>query len=189
MSDSKGTIVLTGANGGLGSAVVSHIVSMPELAAYHGLYTARNAMSAHNLDAALSSTTSTPSPDIPHSFDKVSLDLSRLGNVRKVAADINSRVAAGTIPPIRALVLNAGIEEFATQTWTEDDLDITFVTNYLGHWLLTLLLLESMDREGGRVIWITSWSHKYVFRISLSKSILKHPEVPEVLGLNLTLAA
>ncbi|ROV97123.1 hypothetical protein VMCG_07516 [Cytospora schulzeri] len=159
MSDTKGTILLTGANGGLGSAIVSHIVSSPEFAAYHGIYTARNATSAPSLDAALSPGTQSPPPPPPHSFDKVSLDLSRLSDVRKVAADINSRVAARTIPPIRAIVLNAGIEEFATQTWTEDGLDMTFATNYLGHWLLTLLLLKSMDRERGRIIWITSWSH------------------------------
>lgn len=164
MADSKGTILLTGANGGLGSAVVSHIVSTPELAAYHGIYTARNAMSARGLDAALTPPQTPSDPtNPPHSSEKVSLDLSRLSSVREVAADISSRVAAGKIPPIRAIVLNAGIEEFAAQTWTEEDgLDMAFATNYLGHWLLTLLLLGSMDRERGRVIWITSWSHKYV---------------------------
>lgn len=76
---------------------------------------------------------------------------------------INARVAAGEIPPIRALVLNAGYQEFGTQTWTEEDkLDMTFTVNYLGHWLLALLLLQSMDREMGRVVWISSWSHKQV---------------------------
>lgn len=161
MADSKGSILITGANGGLGSAIVSRIVSKPDLAAYHGIYTARNASSATALDAALGKApTASTSP--PHSFEKVSLDLSRLSSVREVAADISSRVQAGDIPPIQALVLNAGIEEFATQTWTEDGLDLTFATNYLSQWLLTLMLLGSMDREKGRVIWVTSWSHKYV---------------------------
>ncbi|KAF2477175.1 uncharacterized protein BDR25DRAFT_339170 [Lindgomyces ingoldianus] len=80
-------------------------------------------------------------------------------NVRKVAAEINERVAAGIIPRIHAIILNAGYEEFEKQTWTEDGLDTTFATNYLGHWLLTVLLLQSMDREIGRVLWISSWSH------------------------------
>lgn len=150
---------MTGANGGFGCAIASQIASSPELAAHHGIYTARNAASASALDAALRG--SRPGPAAPtHSFEKVSLDLSRLSNVREVAADISSRVAAGQIPPIRGIILNAGVEEFATQTWTEDGLDLTFATNYLGHWLLTLMLLRSMDRDRGRILWVTSWSHK-----------------------------
>lgn len=160
----KGSILITGANGGFGAAIVSHIVSSPELRNYHGIYTVRNAKSATGLDAALGSKTSPSSSASPHSSEKVSLDLASLKSVREVAASINSRVQAGEIPPIRALILNAGVEEFATQSWTKDGLDVAFATNYLGHWLLTLLLLESMDRERGRVIWITSWSHKYVIR-------------------------
>lgn len=155
----KGSILVTGANGGLGSAIVSQIVSSPEFAGLHGIYTARNAESASALDAALQG--SRPAAGAPpHSFEKVSLDLSRLSSVRRVAADISSRVAAGQIPPIRAIILNAGVEEFAKQTWTEDGLDLTFATNYLGHWLLTLMLLGSMDRERGRILWVSSWSHK-----------------------------
>lgn len=156
---SKGSILVTGANGGLGSAIISNIISSPELAAHHGIYTARNAATASALDAALRGSRSGPAVN-PHSHEKVSLDLSRLSSVREVAADISSRVAAGQIPPIRALILNAGVEEFATQTWTEDGLDLTFATNYLGHWLLTLMLLGSMDRDRGRILWVTSWSHK-----------------------------
>lgn len=150
---------MTGANGGLGSAIAAHLASSPELAAHHGIYTVRNAQNAPALDAALrQSRSGHPAP--PHSSEKVSLDLSRLRSVREVAADISSRVASGQIPPIRAIILNAGVEEFATQTWTEDGLDLTFATNYLGHWLLSLLLLGSMDRERGRILWVSSWSNK-----------------------------
>lgn len=66
----------------------------------------------------------------------------------------------GDIPPIRALVLNAGFQDFGNQSWTDDGLDTNFATNYLGHWLLTLLLLGSVDREAGRIIIIGSQSHK-----------------------------
>lgn len=161
MADSTGSILITGANGGFGSALVSHIVSTPELRTYHGIYTVRNTASATALDAALREAPA-DSSTASHSFEKVSLDLSRLSAVREVATAIKSRVEAGQIPPIRAIVLNAGVEEFAAQTWTEEGLDTTFATNYLSHWLLTLMLLGSMDRERGRVIWICSWSHKYV---------------------------
>lgn len=158
MTDTAGSILITGANGGLGSAVASQIATTPSLQGYYGVYTVRDAASAPALDAALSGARGGTSTSA-HSYEKVSLDLSRLDSVRKVAVDIKSRIEAGQIPPIRALVLNAGVEEFTTQTWTEEGLDKTFATNYLSHWLLTLLLLGSMDREKGRIIWITSWSH------------------------------
>ncbi|KAK7930994.1 short-chain dehydrogenase [Apiospora marii] len=149
MSHQKGTILVTGANGGLGSAIVSRLVTAPDLRAYHGLFTVRNKDSAPALDAALGSSNA-------RSHENVSLDLSRLGSVREVAAVINSKVESGAIPPISAIILNAGYEEHDQQTWNEDGLDLTFVVNYLGHWLLTLLLLQSMDRESGRIVWISS---------------------------------
>jgi NAD(P)-dependent dehydrogenase (short-subunit alcohol dehydrogenase family) len=163
MSHCKGTIMVTGANGGLGSAIASVVASTPEFAAYHGLYAVRNAAApTPALEAAVAepkTLENTPAQTTVHSWEKVSLELGDLENVRKTAAAINARVAAGEIPPIRALVLNAGLEEFATQTWTADGLDKTFAVNFLGHWLLTLMLLESMDREAGRIIWVSSWSH------------------------------
>jgi NAD(P)-dependent dehydrogenase (short-subunit alcohol dehydrogenase family) len=163
MSDSTGSILITGANGGLGSAIATQIATSPDLRDYHGIYTVRNAASSPALDAALQgSGTPDGTSASAHTFEKISLDLSHLDDVRKVALDIKSRIESGQIPPIRALVLNAGVEEFTTQTWTDEGLDKTFATNYLAHWLLTMMLLGSMDRERGRVIWITSWSHKYV---------------------------
>lgn len=153
-SISKGTILLTGANGSLGSGIVSKIVSTPELVGYHGLYTARNASSASTLDSALRA------GNLTHNHNVLSLDLANLENVREVAANINSRVASGEIAPLRAIILNAGYLEFTTQTWSKDGFDMTFASNYLGHWLLTLLLLQSVDRKQGRVVIIGSESHE-----------------------------
>lgn len=157
MNDLTGSILITGANGGLGCALASQLASTPGLKTFHGIFTARDAGSTTALDAALRGGRAHGSQS---SFEKLSLDLSRLGAVREVAADIRSRVASGQIPPLRALVLNAGVEQFATQTRTEEGLDLTFATNYLGHWLLVLMLLGSMDRERGRIVWVSSWSHK-----------------------------
>ncbi|OTB00280.1 hypothetical protein M426DRAFT_238631 [Hypoxylon sp. CI-4A] len=152
----KGTIVVTGANGGLGCAIASQIVSSPELAAYHRVFTVRNSESAPALDAVLKNNRSTSINR--NENEKLSLDLSSLDSVRGVAADINARIEAGTIPAISAIILNAGYEVYGEQKFTEDGLDMSFVVNYLGHWLLTLLLLRSMDREKGRIIWMSSWS-------------------------------
>jgi len=152
MAITKGTILITGANGGLGSAIVKQIASQPELSAYHGLYTVREATSALSLGSALAGSPS-------HTHDVLPLDLANLDNVRETAGAINSRIAAGEILPIRALILNAGFQDFGKQAWTDDGLDQTFMANYLGHWLLTMLLLKSMDKDSGRIVLLGSQSH------------------------------
>ena len=145
----KGTIVLTGANGGIGSAIVSRIMSSPELSSYHGIYTVRNASSY-----------TPPLQEASHVYDVISLELSSLANVRAAAATINARVAAGEIPPIRALILNAAFHEMDAQRFTDDGFATVFMVSYLSQWLLTLLLLQSMDREMGRVVVLGSRTHK-----------------------------
>ncbi|KAJ7918348.1 putative short-chain dehydrogenase [Mycena leptocephala] len=147
----KGTVIVTGANGGLGSAIVAKLASTPTLAAYHGVYTVRSP-AAPALRATLASAP-------PHDCDILPLDLTRLADVRAFAAALNARVAAGELPRIRALILNAAFQEYTAQTWTEDGFDTSFAANYLGHWLLTLLLLQSMDRHEGRIVVLGSLSH------------------------------
>ncbi|RYO88773.1 hypothetical protein DL764_008690 [Monosporascus ibericus] len=148
----KGTILVTGANGGLGSAIAHQFASKSELSAYHGLYAVRDTSHAPVLTSALAH-------GATHPYDVVALDLTRLDNVRVVAEGINARVSAGEIPPIRALILNAGFLDFGKQTWTAHGLENTFAANYLGHWLLTLLLLKSMDKQAGRIVVIGSQAH------------------------------
>ncbi|XXG95639.1 hypothetical protein Hte_001907 [Hypoxylon texense] len=152
MANTKGTILVTGANGGLGSAIVSQLASEPKFANHYGIYTVRDAGSAPTLRSILSENPS-------HSCDVVSLDLANLDNVRRVAESINTRVEAGIIPPIQVLILNAGFQDFGKQVWTDDGLDMTFSANYLGHWLFTLLLLKSMNKDSGRIVVIGSQSH------------------------------
>lgn len=153
MASSKGSIFVTGANGGLGSALAHQIASHSEFSAYHGLYAVRDTTTATALADALRSNSS-------HSHDILSLDLTKPDSVRETSRVVNERVDAGDIPPIRALILNAGFQDFGKQVWTDDGLDQTFSANYLGHWLLTLLLLKSLDKTSGRVVVLGSQSHE-----------------------------
>lgn len=73
------------------------------------------------------------------------------------AAAINKRVSEGSLPPIRALVLNAGVQEVKLN-FTSDGIEQTFAINYLHNFLLVLLLLQSMYKEHGRVVLIGSTS-------------------------------
>ena len=153
----EGSILVTGTNGTLGFNIVSQIVGDAARASkYHGLYTVRKVDGATNLDSVLKKAPKT------HKHDVIALQLDRLQSVREVAVDINKRVASGEIPPIRALIWNAGFQEPSTLTMTEDGYDMTFQANYLSHWLLTVLLLQSMDKEYGRVVVVGSWTHEYV---------------------------
>lgn len=172
----KGTILVTGANGSLGSALVARFVSKPEMAAYHGIYAVRNADAAPALDSAFQTGKFSGS----HSHDVISLELTNLGSVRAAAATINKRVASGEIPRIRAFVLNAGFLEFLTQTFTDDGFDMTFASNYLGHWLLAVLLLQSMDVQTGRIVVIGSESHDP--HKSKSKAAFNHEKWTTFIG-------
>lgn len=161
MSQPKGTILVTGSNGGLGATIVKHIVTDPSLARnHHGLYTVRKVETANTVRPFLEGRSGAAATK--HQYDLVPLDLSSLKAVRAVADQVNSRVARREIPPIRALILNAAYQEHAEQTFTEDGFDMTNQCNYLSHFLLTLLLLKSMDKEEGRIVVLGSWSHEYV---------------------------
>jgi NAD(P)-dependent dehydrogenase (short-subunit alcohol dehydrogenase family) len=173
-----GTLLITGANGTIATAAIRHILAKPVLASTQfGLYTVRKKETATALQAALR-----PAEQSGHRHDTIELDLSSLEDVRKVARQINARVASGEIPRIRALVLNAGFEEFMTQTNTVDGFDMTFQVNYLAQWLMALLLLQSMDKEHGRIMTISSLAHKYAPH--LSPSAVPRPTHQDKFGLD-----
>ncbi|KAI0904664.1 hypothetical protein F4823DRAFT_183308 [Ustulina deusta] len=98
MVSNKGTILITGANGGLGKALVSQVLSSPELSQHHGLYTVRDETSSSS-SALLSILRNAPSS---HTYDVVSLDLTKPTSVCEATESINNRVAAGEIAPVRA---------------------------------------------------------------------------------------
>ncbi len=153
MATPKGSILITGANGGLGSAIVSQITSSPLGSEYHGLYTVRNPKTAETLNDILRRTPA-------HRHDLVSVDLGSLASVREAAAQINKRVSEGSLPPIRALILNAGYQDGSSLTMSADGFEMSFQVNHLAHFLFTLLLLQSMDKANGRILVIGSWSHE-----------------------------
>ncbi|CAG9953745.1 unnamed protein product [Clonostachys rosea f. rosea IK726] len=152
MTKLKGSYLLTGANGDLGRALITQFALKSEHAAsYHGIYTVRNEASAKLLRDSLE--------ESGHSFEILLLDLAQLSEIRRFAKQLDARIKSGQIPPLRSLVLNAAYLELFKQTWTEDGFDMSFASAYLGHWLLTLMLLGSMDRSAGRVVVVGSAVH------------------------------
>ncbi|TVY25107.1 Short-chain dehydrogenase TIC 32-like protein [Lachnellula hyalina] len=158
MSNPKGSVLITGANGGLGSAFVSNLIASPYASSHRGIYMVRNPSSAAALKTVLQNGPRT------HASSIIPLDLSSLAAIRERAAEINAKVADGTWEPIRALVLNGAWQEanektLRPQTFTKDGFEGHFAVNYLANFLFVLLLLRSMDKEHGRIVLVSSWSH------------------------------
>ena len=86
--------------------------------------------------------------------DSVALDLSTLASVRAAADEIHSRYDS-----IDGLVNNAGIMQ-TPETRTEDGFELQLATNHLGHFLLSYLLFDLVEKAGGRITVVSSIAHK-----------------------------
>ena len=184
--ETKGTVIVTGANGGLGSALVERLLQSKPSNQY-GIFTVRGltAQSSGTLENLLSSSS------FPHSI--VPLDLTSLSAVREFADDINTRVTTGKIPQIRAVVLNAGWQTFDGKIhYTKDGIETTFAVDYLSNFLLVLLLFKSMDHEKGRIVFVSSFTHdtshymnsafvseKFIYR---DPELIAHPDYQDKKG-------
>jgi NAD(P)-dependent dehydrogenase (short-subunit alcohol dehydrogenase family) len=82
------------------------------------------------------------------------LDLGSLNSVRRFVADF----AARGLPPIGALVCNAGIQNVNGITYNDDGYETTFAVNHLGHFLLVNLLLRYLD-DRARIVVVSSGTH------------------------------
>ncbi|MEL7043393.1 MAG: SDR family oxidoreductase [Pseudomonadota bacterium] len=89
------------------------------------------------------------------STDSVALDLSSLASVRAAAAEVRSRYES-----LDGLVNNAGIMQ-TPQTRTEDGFELQLATNHLGHFLLSRLLFDLVERASGRITVVSSIAHKF----------------------------
>jgi NAD(P)-dependent dehydrogenase (short-subunit alcohol dehydrogenase family) len=79
------------------------------------------------------------------------LDLSSMRSVREAADEFKKKHTK-----LDVLINNAGVF-LAKRETTEDGIEKTFATNYLGHFLLTHLLLDSLKASGqGRIINVAS---------------------------------
>ncbi|KAL8226926.1 hypothetical protein R6Q57_016758 [Mikania cordata] len=93
-------------------------------------------------------------------LDVMELDLSSQASVRQFAADYVSKNL-----PLNILILNAGIMS-PPFTLSQDNIELQFATNHIGHFLLTNLLLDTMKRTStksqkeGRIVVVSSELHK-----------------------------
>ncbi|KAG6407588.1 hypothetical protein SASPL_130581 [Salvia splendens] len=89
------------------------------------------------------------------------LDLSKLDSVRRFVAEFESLNL-----PLNLLINNAGKFSYDHGV-TEDGIEMTFATNYLGHFLLTKLLMKKMTETAktsgvqGRIVNVSSSIHTW----------------------------
>ena len=81
------------------------------------------------------------------------LDLASFKSIRKFANEINNEEEA-----IDILINNAGVFKTAQDARTKDGFEMQFGVNHLGHFLLTLLLLDKLkqSKSVARIINVTS---------------------------------
>ena len=143
---SKRTILITGGAAGFGKEVATRIAAK----GWRVIIGNRN---VEKMEAAKQEIiAATGNEDII----TLPLDLSSMRSVREFAEAVK---ALGY--PIDSLLCNAGISSTVGRT-KEDGLDMVFETNYLGHFLLTWLLLPDLT-EDGKVLLISSDMHEGLF--------------------------
>ena len=103
--------------------------------------------------------------------DSLTLDLSSLASVRKAADEVRKRYDS-----LDGLVANAGIMQ-TPETRTEDGFELQLATNHLGHFLLSALLFDLVEKAGGRITVVSSIAHK-LGRIHLDDLMLEESYDP-----------
>jgi NAD(P)-dependent dehydrogenase (short-subunit alcohol dehydrogenase family) len=84
------------------------------------------------------------------------MDLASLASVRAFIDSIRNVRSAG-LPPLHAIVCNAGVQVSSTE-WTEDGVEMTFGVNHLGHFTLVQGLLDELA-DPARIVVVSSGTH------------------------------
>ncbi|KAI9837014.1 MAG: hypothetical protein M1819_000663 [Sarea resinae] len=140
----SGTVLITGGTSGLGYHCALNI------ARQHPEYLVVLASRTDRESAATSINTSLGQENVIY----LPLDLSSLAKVRSFAKEWESE----DFPPIRALLLNAGLQFPDGVRKTDDGIEATFAINHVGHALLFHLLLPHLA-DRARVVITSSGVH------------------------------
>ncbi|GJS25245.1 short-chain dehydrogenase TIC 32, chloroplastic-like protein [Tanacetum coccineum] len=145
------TAIVTGASSGIGAETA-------RVLALHGVHVV---MAVRNTETGTKVKESILKETPNAKIDVMELDLGSLASVRKFATEYCS---SGL--PLNILINNAGVMA-PPFTLSEDNIELQFATNHLGHFLLTNLLLENMkstSREQGkegRIVDVSSMGHRF----------------------------
>ena len=139
------TAIVTGGNSGLGYACAQEIARDRDWCVV---------LACRNLDKANQAVARIKATAKCDRIEAMMLDLADLDSIRAFAKELSDR----DLPPLGALVCNAGVQFVRRQTYTKDGFDTTFGVNHLGHFLLTHLLLSQLTAPA-RIIFVSSDTH------------------------------
>jgi NAD(P)-dependent dehydrogenase (short-subunit alcohol dehydrogenase family) len=139
------TIVITGATSGIGAVAAKRLAEQG----------ARIVIVARDRDRAQETLRELHAANAAQAHAAFYADLSRLGEMKRVAAEI-----AAAEPKIDVLMNNAGLIA-SRNLRTEDGLELMFATNHMSYFVLTLLLMERLRAAGGgRIVCTASEAHR-----------------------------
>ena len=139
------TVIITGGNSGLGYACAKRIATE---ANWQIVLACRDLTKAEDAAAKIKEATSSDRLEV------MKLDLANLDSIRTFAIELRE----SNLPPLGAIVCNAGVQFIRRQTYTKDGFETTFGVNHLGHFLLVNLLLSQLTTPA-RIIIISSDTH------------------------------
>ncbi|XP_014505414.1 short-chain dehydrogenase TIC 32, chloroplastic-like isoform X4 [Vigna radiata var. radiata] len=147
------TAIVTGASSGIGAETARVLA----LRGVHVIMAVIDMMDAFNVKDSILKQFPTAKVDV------MKLDLSSMASVHHFADQFNS-----TSLPLNILINNAGICACPFML-SKDNIELQFAINYLGHFLLTNLLLENMKKTAreskiqGRIINVSSMGHRFTY--------------------------
>lgn len=144
--EGKRVVIITGGNAGLGYECAKAI-SLDS--GWHVVLAVRSLEKGERAAREISEETGN------HNVEAMALDLASLTSVRSFGDKLAAR---GDLPPLRAVVCNAGLQVVSGTSYTEDGFETTFGVNHLGHFLLVNLLLKRMVVPA-RVVFVSSGTH------------------------------
>ena len=141
------TVVVTGGNAGLGYECARTISASDPT--WHVVLACRDVGKGESAALAISEKTGRPN------VEALALDLASLASVRSFCRELAFRE---DLPPLKAVVCNAGLQVVSGTTRTTDGFETTFGVNHLGHFLLVNLLLGQLAAPA-RVVFVSSGTH------------------------------
>ena len=143
------TALITGGNSGLGLECARALLQQQP--AWHVIIASRG---RERSEAAVDALRASGGPG---TVEARALDLGSLADVRRFADGLLADLRGAALPPLRALVCNAGLQ-FTHRAVSADGFEATFAVNHLGHYLLTQRLLGALVPPA-RIVFVSSGTH------------------------------
>lgn len=148
-SEKRRNVIITGCNSGIGLNGATKLAAL----GYNVTLACRTLAKAQGAKAEIEATLAARGAAVSAGAGTLTAAECDLGSLASVRA-----FAAGWAGPLDVLVCNAGLQYSGDNTVrrTQDGFEVTVGTNHLGHFLLTNLLLKSLEKNPGARVVITA---------------------------------